>query len=91
MRKPVCLLAPDHADALEQRGVVPDCQHHDHIKHAEADKLIGVEGWGVARTVFSQDGRRRITRIPSILTFASRQSGIGGGPQVLQAVFAELH
>src|SRR5271170_7652746 len=59
----VCVLAPDHAVALEERGVVPDCRYHQHLSHREADAMIAadrdsktsmlVEGWGRARTVHS--------------------------------------
>jgi hypothetical protein len=57
----VCLLAPDHAEAFEQRGIVPNCQFHQHVTHKKADAMIAVvfdrpklkffEGEGEARTV----------------------------------------
>ena len=72
----VCLLAPEHAEALEQRNIIPNCSVHDHISHGAADSLIGlerdektkrtIEGWGEARTVLSVDGRRRITPIAKV-------------------------
>lgn len=96
----VCILAPDHAEALEERGVVPDCDFHRHLSHGQADKALNrqrdetnrltIEGWGSHRTVMARDGRRRITPIASILGYASRGSGFGG-PQTLQAIMAELH
>lgn len=90
-RHSVCVLAADHAEALEERGIVPDCNYHEHIQHAVADQRIAlefdassrraVEGWGAARTVRSLDGRRRITPIAKILGFASRPSR---GPQLFR-------
>src|SRR5580700_10289493 len=69
----VCVLAPDHAEALEERGRIPDCRYHGHLSHLEADAAVAlefdhknghtIEGWGQARTVRSIDGRRRITPI----------------------------
>lgn len=80
----VCILAPDHAEALELRHVTPDCNHHKHCTQAEADRMIAaerdpvthqpIEGFGQARTVRSTDGKRRITPIASILFYASKPS-----------------
>src|ERR1700735_5882322 len=80
----VCVLAPDHAVALEERGVIPDCKYHGHFSHREADAAIDgqrddktglmLEGWGRARSVRSIDGRRRITPIAQILGYVSRPS-----------------
>lgn len=74
MPSKVCILAPEHAEALEERNVIPDCRYHNHLSHREADVQIAlerdaksgrtVEGWGTARSVRSMDGRRRITPIP---------------------------
>jgi hypothetical protein len=89
----VCVLAPDHAEALEERGRIPDCRYHGHLSHLEADAAVAlefdhknghtIEGWGQARTVRSIDGRRRITPIPQILGYASRPSI---GPQLFRGL-----
>ena len=85
----VCVLSADHAEALEERNIVPDCRYHKHVSHREADEAIALEfeaktkrpleGWGQSRTVHSTDGRRRITPIAQILGYASRPSI---GPQI---------
>lgn len=36
----VCVLASDHAEALEDRGITPDCRYHEHVSHREADEMI---------------------------------------------------
>lgn len=69
----VCVLLADHAEALEERLVVPDCRYHDHVSHSVADQAVDlqrdfqtgrvVEGYGTARSVRGIDGRRRITPI----------------------------
>lgn len=91
----VCVLAGDHAEALEERGVIPDCRYHGHVSHDDADKLVAaerdkhnrflLEGWGKARSVRSIDGRRRITPIAQILGYASRPSF---GPQIFRGMRA---
>ncbi len=85
----VCILASDHAEALEDRGVVPDCRYHEHVSHRQADEMIQpvlslhlrcmVEGDGAYRTVHGTDGRRRITRVAQVLGYASSPSGLTGG------------
>jgi len=109
----VCVIAPDHAVALEERGVVPDCRYHQHLSHREADVMVAaapdsktrmlIEGWGRARSVRSIDGKRRITPISQVLTYASRPSGfrldrfvaacmgVSSGPSTLQAVMSEFN
>lgn len=67
----VCVLAPEHAEALEERGIIPNCQCHIHFSHNEADRAIAaeranrqlLEGYGTMRTVHSIDGRRRVTPV----------------------------
>lgn len=111
----VCILAPEHAEAFEERGFQPDCRFHKHCGHKEADKLIAagfgqkvrgnqhlngydskvvlLEGDGSHRSVRAGgDGKRRITLIPRILGYVSKQSGFtcdpaeGIGFKALQAV-----
>ena len=111
----VCVLAPEHAEAFEQRGFQPDCRYHQHCNHKEADRLIEarfskkvnttryfngaeipvvlLEGDGTHRSVKpGEDGKRRITLIPRILGYVSKQSGFncdpaaGIGFKALQAI-----
>lgn len=64
----VCVLAPDHADALEERGVIPNCDYHEHIFHSLADVAVAamrasgsralIEGW----TAQNRTGKHRPKR-----------------------------
>lgn len=103
----VCLLAPDHAEALEQRGVVPNCEYHQHVSHKNADSMIAVvfdrpklkffEGEGEARTVdtpsYRYDGKRRITFMPRILGYAGRApyTPYGKGTSTMQAIMEKVN
>lgn len=40
MSAKVCVLASDHAEALEDRGVTPSCDYHEHVSHRQADEMI---------------------------------------------------
>lgn len=103
----VCLLAPDHAEALEQRGVVPNCLYHQHVSHKKADSMVAVvfdrprmkffEGEGEARTVetpsYRFDGKRRITPMPKVLGYAGRApyNEYGKGMSTMQAIMEKVH
>jgi hypothetical protein len=80
MGKIVCVLRPTEAQAFEQDGRIPNCDHHTHVSSDKADLFIAafrdtkgmmVEGHGSARSVRGVDGRRRITPLPRILRFTS--------------------
>jgi hypothetical protein len=102
----VCVLAPDQAEAFEQRGVVPNCKYHRHVSHKKADALVAVvfdrarmqffEGEGEARTVeapsYLFDGKRRITLIPRILCYAGKSSytPYGRGMSTMQAIMEKV-
>ena len=60
MAKRVCLLHPEHAEALEHRNVLPDCRYHEHMHGWRADELIEAE---THRSVSGPDGVRRMTTI----------------------------
>lgn len=93
MPRPVCVLASDHAEALEDRGVIPNCQYHEHVTHREADERIAAvrcqasgqmrEGHGRYRSVEATDGRRRITLVAHILAYVSMKSR---GPQIFRGL-----
>lgn len=101
MARSVCVLSEVQAESYEQTGKVPDCDFHEHVTHSLADFMVAArndrkeypEGDGSARTVISNDGRRRITAIARILRYVSipnSHSPFGIGMTSMQAVQENL-
>lgn len=83
----VCLVNRSEAKALENDGVVPNCENHVHISYAEAIERVGDEVTGELRWVNkTSDKRERYVTYASIVTgYSARPSG-RGNVFVLQAV-----
>lgn len=88
----MCVLTALQAEKLEQRGELPNCEFHQHIRVREALDLVGDnDGMGGARLVQHSDSRMRITRLPRIVRWHGVPcfyDAMGAmGPTVMQPLY----